>query len=300
RGRRRPAGVGRAPAPDGRPAQAAPHPVRAAAVHRRPGFAGGHVARARGRVRALRAGVAAQAVDLERVRAAARPDVLRRGGDLGRRPAGVRHPADGLDHRAAVLAPRGADRRLRDPPAPARPGPGDSSGRSGLIRRTPGHCPPMRPVTRRAVLGGLLATPLLAACAGFDTNGAAAPGTVGFLSTQFTPVEERQRFEQVLRSQLPVPVAYNPVEGGVFTTTIKSQAQARNVRTALIGGLYNDLAPLADAFDDVGGLLSQLSGAGYPHEILKLTTLGGTTPKFVPWMQATYIVAVNKQALQWL
>ena len=100
----------------------------------------------------------------------------------------------------------------------------------------------MRPVTRRAVLGGLLATPLLAACAGFDTSGAAAPGTVGFLSTQFTPVEERQRFEQVLRSQLPVPVAYNPVEGGVFTTTIKSQAQARNVRTALIGGLYNDLA----------------------------------------------------------
>ena len=48
---------------DGRPAQAAPHPVRAAAVHRRPGFAGGHAARARGRVRALRAGVAAQAVD---------------------------------------------------------------------------------------------------------------------------------------------------------------------------------------------------------------------------------------------
>ncbi len=158
----------------------------------------------------------------------------------------------------------------------------------------------MRPVTRRAVLGGLLATPLLAACAGFDTSGAAAPGTVGFLSTQFTPVEERQRFEQVLRSQLPVPVAYNPVEGGVFTTTIKSQAQARNVRTALIGGLYNDLAPLADAFDDVGGILGQLSDAGYPDEILKLTTLGGSTPKFVPWMQATYIVAVNKQALQWL
>lgn len=40
----------------------------------------------------------------------------------------------------------------------------------------------MQPITRRAVLGGLLATPLLAACAGFDTSGAAAPGTVGFLS----------------------------------------------------------------------------------------------------------------------
>lgn len=150
------------------------------------------------------------------------------------------------------------------------------------------------------MLGGLLATPLLAACAGFDTSGAAAPGTVGFLSTQFTPVEERQRYEQVLRNRLSVPVAYNPVEGGVFSTTITSQAKAHNVRTALIGGLYNDLAPLADAFDDVSGLLRELGGAGYPEEILKLTTLGGPTPKFVPWMQATYILAVNKQALQWL
>jgi multiple sugar transport system substrate-binding protein len=158
----------------------------------------------------------------------------------------------------------------------------------------------VRPVTRRAVLGGLLAAPLSAACAGFDTSGAAAPGTVGFLSTQFTPVEERQRYEQVLRSQLRVPVAYNPVEGGVFTTTISSQARAKNVRTALVGGLYNDLAPLADAFDDVSALLRDLSGAGVPDTILKLTTLGGSTPKFVPWMQATYVVAVNKQALQWL
>jgi multiple sugar transport system substrate-binding protein len=158
----------------------------------------------------------------------------------------------------------------------------------------------MRPVTRRSVLGALLASPLLGACAGFDTSGGAAAGTVGFLSTQFTPVEERQTYEQVLHSQLPVPVAYNPVEGGVFTTTIRSQAQAHNVRTALIGGLYNDLAPLADAFDDVSGLLHDLAGAGYPEQILKLTTLGGSTPKFVPWMQATYIVAVNKQALQWL
>lgn len=157
-----------------------------------------------------------------------------------------------------------------------------------------------RPVTRRSVLAGLLAAPFVASCAGFDTSGAAEPGTVGFLSTQFTPVEERQRYEQVLRSQLRVPVAYNPVEGGVFQTTIKSQAKARNVRTALIGGLYNDLAPLADAFDDVGPLLDSVPGAGFPDEILQLTTFGGPTRKFVPWMQATYIVAVNKQALQWL
>ena len=87
----------------------------------------------------------------------------------------------------------------------------------------------------------------------------------------------------------------------VFTTTITSQAKARNVRTALIGGLYNDLAPLADDVRRRERAAARPRAArATPNEILKLTTLGGTTPKFVPWMQATYILAVNKQALQWL
>ena len=97
-----------------------------------------------------------------------------------------------------------------------------------------------------------------------------------------------------------MPVAYNPVDAGTFSTTIRSQAQASSVRTGLIGGLYGDLAPVADELDDVSGILADLGNAGFSETILKLTTLGTPTAKFVPWMQATYIVAVNKQALQWL
>lgn len=155
-------------------------------------------------------------------------------------------------------------------------------------------------VSRRALLGAALTAPLLSACAGFDTSGAAGAGTVGFLSTQFTPVEERQRFEEVLRTQLRVPVAYNPVDAGVFSTTITSQAAAGQVQTALVGGLHGQLAPLADQLDDVDPLLADLAGAGYSPEVLELTRLGGATAKYVPWMQATYIVAVHKRALEWL
>jgi len=155
-------------------------------------------------------------------------------------------------------------------------------------------------LSRRAFLGAALATPLLSACAGFDTSGAAGAGTVAFLSTQFTPVEERQRYEQVLRSQLRVPVAYNPVDAGVFQTTVASQSAAGRVQVGMVGGLHGDLAPIADKLDDVDDLLADLASAGYSPAVLELAKVGGSTAKYVPWMQATYVVAVNKKALAWL
>ncbi len=162
-----------------------------------------------------------------------------------------------------------------------------------------------RSVSRRsALLGGLgaaLSVPFLSSCAGFDTSGAAAgKGTVGFLSTQFTPVEEKQRYEAVLKKTLNVPVAYNSVDPGVFTSTVQTQTAAGSVRTALLGGLHGELAPLADSLEDVDQILRDLSGSGFTEEVLELTRVGGTTSKYVPWMQATYVVAVNKKALEWL
>jgi multiple sugar transport system substrate-binding protein len=152
-----------------------------------------------------------------------------------------------------------------------------------------------------AGLGTALSAPFLSACAGFDTSGAAAgQGTVGFLSTQFTPVEEKQRYETVLKKFVRVPVAYNSVDPGVFASTVKSQAAAQNIRTSLLGGLHGELAPLSGSLDDVDNILRDLSGRGFTKEMLDLTKVGGSTSKYIPWMQATYVVAVNKKALEWL
>ena len=164
---------------------------------------------------------------------------------------------------------------------------------------------PSRLPTRRSLLlaglGTALSAPFLSACAGFDTSGAAAgQGTVGFLSTQFTPVEEKQRYETVLKKFVRVPVAYNSVDPGVFASTVKSQAAAQNIRTSLLGGLHGELAPLSGSLDDVDNILRDLSGRGFTKEMLDLTKVGGSTAKYIPWMQATYVVAVNKKALEWL
>ena len=91
--------------------------------------------------------------------------------------------------------------------------------------------PPQSQFSRRSLLlaglGTAMSLPFLSACAGFDTSGAAAgAGGVGFLSTQFTPVEEKQRYEAVLKKFIKVPVAYNSVANNVFASTVQSQSEA--------------------------------------------------------------------------
>jgi multiple sugar transport system substrate-binding protein len=156
-------------------------------------------------------------------------------------------------------------------------------------------------IGRRALLGlglGAAAAPVLSACGGQSTSGGGGKGTVTFLSTQFTPVDERGRFEKILSGKVSsVKVAYNPVEPAVFASTIQSQVDSGKVQVGLVGGLYGDLAPQASRLVDVDDVAS---GRDFVPDLLELGKLGGSTLKYVPWMQASYVLAVNKKALQWL
>jgi multiple sugar transport system substrate-binding protein len=156
-------------------------------------------------------------------------------------------------------------------------------------------------ISRRALLGlgiGAAAAPALAACGGASTSGGGGAGSITFLSTQFTPVEERQRFEKILTDKVSsVKVAYNPVEAGVFASTIQSQVDAGKVQVGLVGGLHGDLAPQASRLIDLDDLASSRE---FVPDLLELAKLGGSSLKYVPWMQASYVLAVNKKALQWL
>lgn len=159
-------------------------------------------------------------------------------------------------------------------------------------------------VSRRSLLKGTLAAlaagPVLAAC-GVNTSGSGGSGSVNFLSTQFSPVEERQKYEATLKKFAgDIKVAYNPVDTGVFNTTLKSQLAAGKVEVGIAGGLHSDLIPFAAQLEDLTSLTKDLSSAGYTDDLLELAKLGGNVPRYIPWIQATYLVAVNKKALQWL
>lgn len=157
---------------------------------------------------------------------------------------------------------------------------------------------------RRAVLGlgvGAAAAPVLAACGGAETGGGGGEGAVTFLSTQFEPVEERGRFEQILADRVTdVEVAFNPVDNSIFATQVQSQVDAGEVSISLVGGLHGDLAPHTERLIDLDDVAQTVADRGISAELTELSRLTGTTTKYIPWMQASYVLAVHNQALEWL
>jgi multiple sugar transport system substrate-binding protein len=162
-----------------------------------------------------------------------------------------------------------------------------------------------RDVLRWAVtLGAAVpAASVLSGCGGFTTSGGGkGGGDLTFMSTQFTPVEEGERFRKILASAYKdAKVNYVTGDAGQLSTQVKSQVQAKQVKINLVGGLHGDLATLGtDLLEDLSGLAGELAGAGYPEEFQTLGKLGTGKTYYIPWAQATYVLAVHKDALAWL
>ncbi len=158
-------------------------------------------------------------------------------------------------------------------------------------------------MSRRTLFGmgfGGLSAALLGGCAGASTTGTDANG-LGFLCTQFNTVEERQNFEDILRRRVSgTSVAFDALDEATFATTVTSQLNAHKLVLSMIGGLHGDLATFSQHLTDLDDLMGELSGARIPQQLTEVAKFGGPTVKYVPWMQASYVMAVNKKALRWL
>ncbi|EHR63401.1 ABC transporter substrate-binding protein [Saccharomonospora cyanea] len=155
-------------------------------------------------------------------------------------------------------------------------------------------------LTRRSLLraAGLGAVALTAGCTGFATTGNS--GMV-FLSTQFRPVDEAERFRRLLAGVAPGEVSYVTIEEGPFASQIRSQVDTGRTQTGLVAGLHGDLAPLAgDYLTDVTGLLRRLGDRGWPPEYLQLARTGTDRSWYVPWATASYVLAAHVDALEHL
>ncbi|MFI5937607.1 ABC transporter substrate-binding protein [Actinoplanes sp. NPDC051494] len=162
-----------------------------------------------------------------------------------------------------------------------------------------------RGLSRRSLLAlgaGVAAAPLLSACGGVSTSGAdGGAGSVTLMSNQFSPVEEKQRFEKILQARVTgEKVAFNQVETGIFASTLQTQVDAGKVQVSAVGALHGDLAQHAERLIDLDDVLAGLADRGFAAELTELAKLGGTTTKYIPWMQASYVLAVHKKALEWL
>jgi multiple sugar transport system substrate-binding protein len=150
--------------------------------------------------------------------------------------------------------------------------------------------------TTRRILMALAAATALA----MPLAGAAQAQDVVFLSTQLRPIEEAQKVRDVL------------LKGGPRTNFVVEEPARLNVRVdaeqkagtrsfSVIGALHGEISGLpAESLDPVDDIMAKLKERGMPDAIANLGKLGGDKQLYVPWMQATYIMAANKQALKHL
>lgn len=166
---------------------------------------------------------------------------------------------------------------------------------------------------RRIMAVALIAGLLALACGGgaIPPSGGSPAATAApvanepfvFISTQFKPVNEAEAVRgKILSGFTTAKVDFIPEDSGPFNDRILAEQKTGKGQIGLIGGLHGDFASLAaaGALEDLTALADKLKDRGFPKEFMELGKLGTGKQVYIPWMQATYVLAVNKQALQYL
>lgn len=122
-----------------------------------------------------------------------------------------------------------------------------------------------------------------------------------FLSTQLRPIDEAQKVRDVILKGAP-KTSYVVDEPSPFTVRMKAEVEANKHTISLMGALHGELQPLVPmgALDPIDDVAASLKDRGIPAGLMELGKLGTGKQMYIPWMQATYVMVVNKKALQYL
>ncbi|MEM7670937.1 MAG: extracellular solute-binding protein, partial [Pseudomonadota bacterium] len=124
-----------------------------------------------------------------------------------------------------------------------------------------------------------------------------AHADVLFWSTQARPVEEAQAMRQQVLSGHSDAVDYQPNEEGPWLTRFQAELQAGSGSIGVLGALHGNFSALdPEALVD----LDDLGVSAESDTFNTLARLGTDKLQYLPWMQASYIMAANKEALQYL
>jgi len=139
----------------------------------------------------------------------------------------------------------------------------------------------------------LLASTLAARVAAADTV---------FMSTQLRPIEEAQKMRDVILKDYPGKVTFVPQEPAQLPIRIKAEQEGGTHTISVIGALHGELEPLIpiNGLVPLDDLAAKLKDRGIPAGLMRLGHLGTPHQMYIPWMQATYFMVANKQALPFL
>ena len=124
-------------------------------------------------------------------------------------------------------------------------------------------------------------------------------GDVVFFSTQFNIVEESARFREILAER---GYDFTGTEEGPLVDLILAGAQAGQSEVDVIGALHGTFPPLQDTMINMIDIADDLSAdREFAPAFLEAGLLGTSDYLYyVPWMQATYIMAAHVDALEYL
>lgn len=137
----------------------------------------------------------------------------------------------------------------------------------------------------------------IATASALIASAAIAQADVLFWSTQARPVEEAQAMREEVLSGHQESVDYQPNEDGPWLTRLQAELQAGTGAIQVLGSLHGNFSAIDPAsLED----LDTLNVSAASDTFNELARLGTDTLQYVPWMQASYIMAANKEALQYL
>lgn len=129
---------------------------------------------------------------------------------------------------------------------------------------------------------------------------------ITWMSTQLEPITEAEWVRTVLlppfTEETGIEVAFIGSEYAPFAGRITAEYLAGVGEIALLGGLYGDYAALMKTLKDVSGDLAEIQALGdrtFARAFVELGRENGVQFT-IPWMQATYLMVVNKKALDYL
>ena len=129
----------------------------------------------------------------------------------------------------------------------------------------------------------------------------AMTGDAVFFSTQFAPIEEQEMFRAILEEG---GFDVNASEEGPLIDLVLAGAQSGSGEIDVIGALHGTYPPLAreDAMMNMIDVADDLAADRDIASAFLETGLLGTDDflYYIPWMQATYIMAANTEALSYL
>ncbi len=135
----------------------------------------------------------------------------------------------------------------------------------------------------------------LAAAAALALAAPAAAQTL-FWSTQARPLEETQAMREQVLAGFGAPVAFEPAEEGPWLTRLQAELAAGSGQIGVLGALHGNLSQLTEGLTDLSGLDLSSVAPG----LLELGRLGTDQQLYVPWMQASFVMAAHRDSLQYL